>query len=206
MAGEGGALLINNPQLIERAHILWHKGTDRHAFEAGHVDRYSWVDVGSSYLPSEITAAFLLAQMEDGLAITNTRLKLWQHYHTLFEPLAMAGFLRRPKIPPHSQHNAHLYAIRVNDKKQRDCLLTHLNQRGIQGLFHYVPLHTAPAGKRYGRCHSTLPVTESVAQTLIRLPLWIGLSDTQIRTVVAAVSQFFQRRSTSITPLGSKVP
>ncbi|WP_202355275.1 dTDP-4-amino-4,6-dideoxygalactose transaminase [Mesorhizobium sp. 113-3-3] len=176
ISGEGGALLINDPELSQRAEIIREKGTDRSRFFRGEVDKYTWQDVGSSYLPSDLLAAFLLAQLEDAESITAERLRVWDRYHELLAPLEQAGLLRRPIVPAECEHNAHLYYVLLPEGVDRRGVLARLRENGIDAIFHYVPLHDAPAGRRYCRTHGDLRVTTEAAARLIRLPLWYGLS------------------------------
>jgi dTDP-4-amino-4,6-dideoxygalactose transaminase len=175
ISGEGGALLVNDPILAERAEYLREKGTNRANFFRGNVDKYTWVDIGSSYIPGEIIAAFLHAQLEEAAEITRLRMQLWEEYHHLLEPLEQSGRLRRPFIPDHCKHNAHLYHVILETAEIRDHLIKHLRNKGIQTIFHYIPLHSSPAGRKYGRCHGELPHTDDLSARLLRLPLWIGL-------------------------------
>ena len=176
ISGEGGALLVNAPELSQRAEIIREKGTDRSRFFRGEVDKYTWQDVGSSYLPSDLLAAFLLAQLEDAESITAERLRVWDRYHELLAPLEKAGLLRRPIVPDECEHNAHLYYVLLPEGVDRRGVLARLRENGIDAIFHYVPLHEAPAGRRYCRTHGDLRVTTAAAARLIRLPLWYGLS------------------------------
>jgi dTDP-4-amino-4,6-dideoxygalactose transaminase len=175
MAGEGGALLVNDPARAARAEIIWEKGTNRRQFFRGEVDKYTWVDVGSSFLPGEMTAAFLLAQLEGAADITARRMAVWEAYHEALAPLEAAGRLRRPVVPPHCTHNAHMYHLMMPDAATRDRALERLNGAGYKAVFHYVPLHGAPAGRRFGRVAGPLPHTEAAGERLLRLPLWVGL-------------------------------
>lgn len=184
IAGEGGALLVNDPELVERAEILREKGTDRSRFYRGQVDKYTWQDIGSSYLPGELIAAFLWAQLQQADAITRQRITLWDHYHNQLEPLERRGLLRRPHIPADGTHNAHLYGIRLAPGLSRQTVLNAFAAAGIGAVFHYVPLHDAPAGRRWGRASGPLPVTCAVADSLIRLPLWVGLTTAQQDRVI----------------------
>lgn len=188
IAGEGGALLINEPRWIERAEIIREKGTNRKQFFRGHVDKYSWVDIGSSYLPSEITAAFLWAQLEAADTLTRQRIAVWQHYHEAFADLEQRGLLRRPMIPPECQHNGHLYYVLLPDLHTRTRVIKQLGQAGISAVFHYIPLHSSPAGQRYGRSVGTLAQTDKASACLLRLPLWVGMTAVEVTRVVAAVS------------------
>lgn len=191
ISGEGGALLVNDPELAERAEIIREKGTNRSQFFRGQVDKYTWVDIGSSYLPSELVAAFLWAQMEEADAITRRRLEIWQTYHEAFEPLEQAGKAHRPQVPAHCLHNAHMYQLLLPDLERRSAFIDNLKSRGINCVFHYVPLHSAPAGQRHGRAMGDLRHTRELSDRLVRLPLWVGLEEHQgevICQVIAAVS------------------
>lgn len=185
ISGEGGALLVNDSAFVERAEILREKGTNRSQFFRGEIEKYTWVDVGSSYLPGEILAAFLSAQMEEADAITERRLGLWENYHASFESLEANGQLRRPIVPPECGHNAHLYYILLPDANTRSRVIAELKSHQIHAVFHYIPLHSAPAGLRFGRTPSPLPVTDDLSQRLLRLPLWIGLEEHQQRVIRA---------------------
>lgn len=188
ISGEGGALLVNDPALIERAEILREKGTNRSRFFRGQVDKYTWIDIGSSYLPSELTAAFLWAQLEQAEQLTQRRLALWQGYHAAFAELEAEGCVRRPIVPEGSHHNAHMYYLLLPDLSARQRLIEMLQAVGIHAVFHYVPLHDSPAGQRYGRTVGDMAVTREVSERLVRLPLWLGLEDHQQR-VIDAVCQ-----------------
>ncbi|MDT8442344.1 MAG: dTDP-4-amino-4,6-dideoxygalactose transaminase [Desulfuromonadales bacterium] len=192
IAGEGGALLVNDPRFADRAEIIREKGTNRSQFFRGEVDKYTWVEVGSSYLPGEVIAAFLLAQLEEADAITARRLQHWQVYHDGFADLEAQGRVRRPVIPTACRHNAHMYYLLVDSLQERGELIAFLKKRGINTVFHYVPLHASPAGRRYGRTHGELPVTEAAGERLLRLPLYVELAAGE--QVVDAVRAFFQGR------------
>lgn len=179
IAGEGGALLINDPSLIERGEIIREKGTDRSRFLRGEVDKYTWVDIGSSYAPAEILAAFLYAQMEQAEAMTARRLAIWDAYHRGFQDLERREIVRRPVVPDHCTHNAHLYYLLLASAAERIRVLAQLKERGVGALFHYVPLHSSAAGRRFGRCDEPLPVTDDLSARLIRLPLWLGVEPFQ---------------------------
>ena len=190
ISGEGGALLVNDPALAERAEIIREKGTNRSQFFRGQVDKYTWVDVGSSYLPSELIAAFLWAQMEEAEEITRRRLALWGVYHQWLEGLEKAGKLRRPIIPKECVQNAHMYYILLPDLDRRTALITELKRHDIHPVFHYVPLHSSPTGIKHGRAHGDLKVTQELSDRLLRLPLWLGLEQHQtmvIEKVLAAL-------------------
>ena len=189
ISGEGGALLVNDKRFADRAEIIREKGTNRSQFFRGQVDKYTWVDVGSSYLPSEILAAFLAAQIEDADAINMRRLALWNRYHEAFAPLEAAGRLRRPIVPAHCTHNAHMYYLLLDDLDARTRFIRSLKERDIHPVFHYVPLHSAPAGRKYGRTSGDLAVTDATSERLVRLPLW--LPDLDQARVIDAVEAFF---------------
>jgi dTDP-4-amino-4,6-dideoxygalactose transaminase len=188
ISGEGGALLVNDPEFSLRAEIIREKGTDRSRFFRGEVDKYTWQEVGSSFLPGELIAAFLWAQLEEAESITQTRLGSWNFYHSSLSTLEAQGLLRRPIIPAECQHNAHMYYVLLNPEVDRQAVLAKLKHKGIQTVFHYVPLHSSPAGKRYGRTHGNLTVTEEKSEQLIRLPLWVGLTESQQENVITALS------------------
>ncbi len=171
IAGEGGALLVNNVSLAQRAEIIREKGTDRSRFFRGEVDKYTWQEVGSSFLPSEMIAAFLTAQLEEADYITEERLKRWNYYHQNIQPLEADGLLRRPIIPDHCQQNAHMYYVLLSTEVDRRGLLKEFKRNQIEAVFHYVPLHSSPAGQKYTRAHGELPVTVDLSSRLIRLPL-----------------------------------
>ncbi|MDB5097066.1 MAG: rffA [Cyanobacteria bacterium RYN_339] len=175
VSGEGGALVLNDPRLVQRAEILREKGTNRSQFIRGQVDKYTWVDVGSSYIPSDILAAFLFAQLEEAQAITDRRLELWERYHEAMAPFEAAGLLRRPVIPADCRHNAHMYYVVLADAALRNRLLDRMVGLGIGAVFHYVPLHSSPAGLRYARAAGELPHTVAAGERLLRLPLWLAL-------------------------------
>ncbi|HEU4845817.1 MAG TPA: dTDP-4-amino-4,6-dideoxygalactose transaminase [Burkholderiaceae bacterium] len=185
IAGEGGALLVNDPVYAERAEIIREKGTNRGQFFRGQVDKYTWVDIGSSYLPGEVIAAFLWAQMEEADAITARRLALWDRYHAALAPLEAAGQLRRPTLPADCVHNAHMYYLLLDSLEQRSAVIASMKQQGVSTVFHYVPLHSAPAGLRLARTHGTLRHTDGLSERLLRLPLWVGLEDQQQRVIDA---------------------
>lgn len=175
ICGEGGALLVNDPGLVERAEILREKGTDRSRFFRGQVDKYTWVDIGSSYLPGEIVAAFLAAQLESADAITERRLALWNTYHQWAAPHEEQGRVRRPIIPDECSHNAHMYYLLLQDLEARTRFIENLKAAGVHAVFHYVPLHSSPAGAQYGRAPRDLPITDRISRQIVRMPLWLGL-------------------------------
>lgn len=184
ISGEGGALMVNDPALATRAEIIREKGTDRGRFFRGEVDKYTWQEVGSSYLPGELIAAFLWAQLEEAEGITNQRLALWQRYHELTESLEQKGLLRRPVVPAGCQHNAHMYYVLLAPGIDRQKVLFELKSNDIYSVFHYVPLHSSPGGQRYGRAHGELEVTIRQSERLVRLPLWVGLPAEQQDRIV----------------------
>jgi dTDP-4-amino-4,6-dideoxygalactose transaminase len=189
--GEGGALLINDERFVERAEIVHEKGTDRQRFYRGLVDKYTWVDVGSSYALSDLAAAYLFAQLEQLDAITAMRRATWDLYHDSFAELEAVGVVQRPFVPENVVHNGHMYYVLVRDLATRSELLERLSQQGIDAVFHYVPLHSSRAGRRYGRAVGTLDVTTSVSDRLLRLPLWAGMSRHDAMRVANAVRLFF---------------
>lgn len=193
MSGEGGCLLVNDPELVVRAEILREKGTDRSRFYRGEVDKYTWQDLGSSFLPSDFTAAFLWAQLEEAQRITDQRLAIWQRYHHMLAPLEQRGLLRRPIIPANCQHNGHLYYVLLPYGIDRSMVLRKLTAEGIQALFHYVPLHSSPAGRRFGRASGELALTTSLSERLIRLPMWVGLSEAQQHRICETLGQILGR-------------
>lgn len=184
ISGEGGALLVNNPDFAMRAEIIREKGTDRSRFFRGEVDKYTWQEVGSSYLPGDLIAAFLWAQLEEADRITKDRLASWHYYHELLEPLEAKGILRRPIIPENCEHNAHMYYILLAPEVDRQQVLDAFKRHDIFPVFHYVPLHSSPAGQRHGRTHGELKITNQQSERLVRLPLWVGLSTEQQDRVV----------------------
>lgn len=186
-SGEGGALLINDPSLVERAEIIHEKGTNRQRFFRGQVDKYSWVDLGSSYALSEINAAFLFAQLEAADAITARRLELWRQYHAGLEGLERRGLLRRPIVPPESTNVAHMYYVLLGSLDERSRLIAHLDHAGVKAVFHYVPLHSSAAGRRWGRAVGDLHVTDDASDRLVRLPLWPDMTAQDVERVVALV-------------------
>jgi dTDP-4-amino-4,6-dideoxygalactose transaminase len=179
ISGEGGSLLVNDPDLALRAEIIREKGTDRGRVFRGEVDKYTWQEVGSSFLPGEVVAAFLWAQLEGSARITAQRLAIWQRYHEMFAPLEARGLLRRPIVPEGCQHNGHIYYVLLAPGIDRRPILDAFKRNAIGALFHYVPLHSSPAGRRHGRAHGELALTTSISQRLIRLPLWVGLTQAQ---------------------------
>jgi dTDP-4-amino-4,6-dideoxygalactose transaminase len=198
ISGEGGAILINDPALTLRAEIIREKGTDRSKFTRGEVDKYTWQEVGSSFLPGELIAAFLWAQLEEAGSITRERLASWQHYHEILENLELKGVLRRPIIPDDCQHNAHMYYVLLSDGIDRKRVLDELKQNKISSVFHYVPLHSSPAGLRYGKVSGQMSVTDRQSDRLIRLPIWVGITQAQQDRVVEVLT------SSLLNPIGMR--
>ncbi len=188
ISGEGGAIVVNDPNLVLRAEIIREKGTDRSRFFRGEVDKYTWQEVGSSFLPGELIAAFLWAQLEEAQSITNERLAIWGRYHELLAPFEQKGLLRRPIVPADCQHNAHMYYVLLAPEIDRQKVLSELKKNDIYSVFHYVPLHSSPAGQRYGRAHGELEVTVRQSERLVRLPLWVGLAPAQQERIVEVLS------------------
>lgn len=186
ISGEGGALLINDARFMERAEIIREKGTNRSQFFRGQVDKYTWVDVGSSYLPGEVIAAFLWAQLEDAGNITQRRLNIWDQYHRGLHALERQGKLQRPIVPSHCTQNAHMYYILLNSLEERTKLIAQMREQEIYPVFHYVPLHSSPAGKKYGRVHGDMKNTNDLSDRLLRLPMWTGL-EPQVDAVLSVV-------------------
>ncbi len=189
ISGEGGALLVNDPAQALRAEIIREKGTDRSRFFRGQVDKYTWQEVGSSFLPGELIAAFLWAQLEEAQSITDDRMASWNRYHTALVPLEAQGLLRRPVVPDACQHNAHMYYVLLSPEIDRQAVLSSLNENDISSVFHYVPLHSSPAGRRYGRVHGSMEFTDSQSARLIRLPLWVGLTPEQQDRIVDVLTR-----------------
>lgn len=187
ISGEGGALVINDEALAERAEILWEKGTNRSRFLRGEVDKYTWVDVGSSFLPGELTAAFLWAQLEHLDEITTQRLALWEEYDRASRSLTSLG-VELPHVPLDRSQNAHMFYLLVPRVFPQTELLAELNRRNVNAIFHYVPLHSAPAGRRYGRVGSSMAVTDDHSARLVRLPLWVGMGPETPQLVVDELS------------------
>lgn len=187
ISGEGGALVINNPNLVSRAEIIWEKGTNRSAFFRGAVDKYSWVDVGSSFLPGEITSAFLFAQLEKAAAITRQRRQIWQHYDDAFQ--SVGGPVQRPVVPNHVEHNGHLFYLLFPDLSARSKFIAGMKNLGINCPFHYVPLHETEFGRKVGRATSSMAATLSVADRLVRFPIWLGIEEHLPFVVESALEQ-----------------
>ena len=189
ISGEGGALVINDARWLERARVVRDKGTNRNQYFLGEVDKYTWQDIGSSYAPSEINAAFLAAQLNDADRITAERLKVWHLYHDTLAELERRGIVRRPIVPRDCTHNAHMYYILLDDPARRPIVLAHLQRQGIAAVFHYIPLHCSMAGRKYGRAHGELPRTLDLSERLIRLPMWMGMTEGHVARVVGTVRE-----------------
>lgn len=189
--GEGGALLLRDERFVERAEILREKGTNRAKFFRGQVDKYTWVDLGSSYLPSELNAAYLYAQLEAAQEIYDRRMQKWEFYRERLQPLAERGLLELPVIPPGCVHNAHMFYIKAKDLEERSRLIDFLRQQGILAVFHYVPLHSAEAGRRFGRFHGEDRYTTRESERLLRLPLYDALSEKEMEEVTACIGRFY---------------
>ncbi len=191
--GEGGAIVINNPEYNERAEILREKGTNRSKFFRGQVDKYTWVDFGDSYLPSDINAAYLWAQLEMADAINNDRLDSWALYYRLLMPLAKKGLIQLPVIPEGCKHNAHMFYIKCRNLEERTALMQCLKERGVNAAFHYIPLHSAPAGLKYGRFSGDDEFTTKESERLLRLPMYYGLTDEDQIKVVEAITDYYKQ-------------
>lgn len=189
--GEGGALLVNNESLRERADVICNKGTDRAQFDRGLIDKYSWTDVGSSFLPSDLNAAYLYSQLEGADLIGTRRFSIWNRYDEAMNELARAGLIETMQVPAECSHNAHTYYIKLADAAQREATMRFLAARGIASAFHFVPLHSAPAGLKYGRFCGEDVYTTRESERLLRLPLHYGMTDADADEVIAAVRAFF---------------
>jgi len=190
--GEGGALLVNNENFIELAEIIREKGTNRSKFFRGQVDKYTWVELGSSYLPSDMLAAYLYPQLSKCEQINGKRIELWNNYHKNFEEFEKKGVINRPFIPANCKHNAHMYYLRFNDMDTRTKFINFMKQSGIMCVFHYVPLHSSPAGQKYGRVAGKMETTNNVGETLVRLPLFYGMDFETQNKVIEKANQFFR--------------
>jgi dTDP-4-amino-4,6-dideoxygalactose transaminase len=188
-SGHGGALVVNDPALIARAEVMRDKGTNRSRFIRGEVDKYTWTDIGSAHALSDLGAAFLWPQLQDSATITAHRRELWERYYTAFEECELSGLLRRPVVPDTCMHNAHMFYLLLPTVDARDRLIEDLEQQNINAVFHYIPLHSSPAGRRYGRQGGELSVTDDVSDRLVRLPLWNGMTPAIVERVVTAVTE-----------------
>ena len=189
--GEGGAVLVNHQDDVERAEIIREKGTNRTKFFRGQIDKYTWVDLGSSYLQSELNCAYLYAQIENPDIINNDRLKSWNKYYELLTPLKEKGVIDLPVIPEGCQHNAHMFYIKTKNIEERSRLIKFLKENGIGAVFHYIPLHSAPAGKEFGRFHGEDKFTTKESERLLRLPMYYGLKESDVEIIVSKVKEFY---------------
>lgn len=190
--GEGGALIINDPAYNERAEIMREKGTNRSRFLRGQVDKYTWVDFGDSYLPSDMNAAYLWAQLEKADEINNDRLATWNTYHEAFRSLEAAGKVALPTIPEDCVHNAHMYYLKCKDLEERTAFISYLKKNGVQAVFHYVPLHSAPAGLKFGRFVGDDVCTTAESDRLVRLPMYYGITEADRNKVIMTVLNYFE--------------
>ena len=190
--GEGGAILIRDPEKISEAEILREKGTNRSQFFRGQIDKYTWVDYGSSFLPSELNAAYLMAQLDQADAINNARLARWEQYYRLLSPLAAEGRIELPVIPEGCVHNAHMFYIKTRDLEERQALIQALREQGILAVFHYIPLHSSPAGKKFGRFHGEDRYTTRESERLLRLPMYYSLTEENVNDVVSVIEEFYR--------------
>ena len=191
--GEGGALVINNPEYNEKAEILREKGTNRAKFFRGQVDKYTWVDYGSSYLPSDLNAAYLWAQLEKADEINENRLQAWNRYNEAFQELAEAGKIELPTIPDGCVHNAHMYYVKLKDLEERTKFIAYMKEAGVQCTFHYIPLHSAPAGQKFGIFSGNDECTTSESERLVRLPLYYQFSEEDRDKVITCIKNFFEK-------------
>lgn len=190
--GEGGAILIRDPEKISEAEILREKGTNRSQFFRGQIDKYTWVDYGSSFLPSELNAAYLMAQLDQAEEINNARLARWEQYYRLLSPLAAEGRIELPVIPEGCVHNAHMFYIKTRDLEERQALIQALREQGILAVFHYIPLHSSPAGKKFGRFHGEDRYTTRESERLLRLPMYYSLTEENVNDVVSVIEEFYR--------------
>ncbi|MCI8326593.1 MAG: dTDP-4-amino-4,6-dideoxygalactose transaminase, partial [Lachnospiraceae bacterium] len=193
--GEGGALLIRDEENIENAEIIREKGTNRSKFFRGQIDKYTWVEAGSSYLPSDLNAAYLYAQLEQAEEINDRRLAIWSQYREGLRDLEEKGYIEFPFIPKECKHNAHMFYIKAKNLQERSKLISYLRERGIQAVFHYIPLHTAPAGKKYGRFHGEDRYTTRESERIMRLPMHYALRDEEIAYVIEEIENFYKKDS-----------
>lgn len=190
--GEGGAILIRDPEKISEAEILREKGTNRSQFFRGQIDKYTWVDYGSSFLPSELNAAYLMAQLDQADEINHARLARWEQYYRLLSPLAEEGRIELPVIPEGCVHNAHMFYIKTGDLEERQALIQALREQGILAVFHYIPLHSSPAGKKFGRFHGEDRYTTRESERLLRLPMYYSLTEENVNDVVSVIEEFYR--------------
>ncbi len=194
--GEGGAILLKDGNMLEEAEIIREKGTNRSKYFRGQIDKYTWVAAGSSYLPSELNAAYLWAQLLKADEIYDNRMASWKRYYEAFNELAESGFIELPSIPEDCVHNAHMFYIKSKDLEERTRLISYLKENGIMAVFHYIPLHTAPAGKKYGEFRGEDRYTTTESERLVRLPLYYGLSEQDQSKVIEGVKKFYKGKYT----------
>ena len=192
--GEGGAILVNRPEYVERAEIIREKGTNRSRFFRGQVDKYTWVDYGSSYLPSDMNAAYLWAQLQEADVINDNRLATWEKYRASLSDLAQRGLVELPFVPEGCAHNAHMFYLKCATLEERTELIAHLRERGIQASFHYVPLHSSPAGLKFGRVADSMKWTDSESDRLVRLPLYFGIEGEAVDKVIEGVREYYESK------------
>ena len=190
--GEGGAIVLPDLKYRDEAEICREKGTNRSRFFRGQIDKYTWVDFGDSYLPSDMNAAYLWAQLEQADEMNNDRLATWNAYHEAFQPLASAGKVELPTIPEDCVHNAHMYYLKCKDLEERTAFIEHMKQNDVLTVFHYVPLHSAPAGLKFGRFHGEDEFTTRESERLVRLPLYYGITQDDVNTVINVVKSFWK--------------
>ena len=193
-AGEGGLLIINDDRFVERAEIIREKGTNRSQFFRGMVDKYTWVDIGSSYLLNDVSAAYLWGQLEMADEITKYRLRIWERYYYGLKSLEEDGFIELPKVPYECVHNGHMFYLKVQDLDERTALLEYFKQNGIWAVFHYVPLHSAPAGLNSGRFYGKDLYTTKESERILRLPMYYGMSEMEIQIVIDCVMEFYETK------------
>ena len=194
VCGEGGCIIINNENFKDRAEIIREKGTNRSKFFRGQVDKYTWVDVGSSYLPSELNTSYLYVQLENYKTIQSKRMEIWNKYYNIFEKYELEGRIRRPFIPEHCQHNAHMFYIIFNSLDERTNFIDYLKSNNIYAPFHYIPLHSSPAGEKYGRYTGNMTNTNKIGDTLVRMPLFYNLTDEELEKIILTVNKYFNRK------------
>ena len=192
MSGEGGLFVTNNEKLAERAEIIREKGTNRSQFFRGQVDKYTWVDKGSSYLPSDLIAAYLYSVLEIADKIQEKRKKIWESYHQAFEKFEKAGKIRLPVIPTECSNNAHMFYMLFEDLETRTKFIDFLKGKGVQCVFHYIPLHSAPAGQKYCKTPASMDITNHISDTLARLPLFFDMTEEELHLIIQAVTEFLE--------------
>lgn len=193
ISGEGGALIINNEKFVPRAEIIREKGTNRSGFFRGEVDKYTWVDIGSSFLPSDLISAYLYSQLENLDKINNKRMEIWTYYNKLFEKYELEGFVKRPFIPNGCSHNAHMYYLLFNNFEQRTSFIQFMKKNDIDPVFHYIPLHSSPAGLKYGKISGRMDVTNNISDTLVRLPMYYNLRSEDLDIINQVVEKYFKK-------------